>query len=98
MTTTETTRSYTLRLQSSIIEEMRKVAEEAGATLDQLINVAVAEKLAALRDVAYFERRAQGADRAAFRAFLENGGGNEPPSAGDELPEGWVSRRRAKQP
>lgn len=94
MTTTETTRTYTLRLQSAIVEEMRKVAEEEGATLDQLINVAVAEKLAALRDVAYFEQRAKGANREAFRAFLETGGGNEPPIVGDELPEGWVSRRR----
>jgi len=97
MTTTETTRSYTLRLQASIIEEMRKVAEAEGATLEQLINVAVAEKLAALRDFAYFEQRATGADREAFRVFLENGGGNEPPRAGDELPEGWVSRRRTTQ-
>lgn len=77
---------------------MRKVAEEEGATLDQLINVAVAEKLAALRDVSYFEQRAKGADREAFRVFLENGGGNEPLRAGDEIPEGWVSRRRTKQP
>jgi hypothetical protein len=53
MTNTETTNSYTFRLQSSIVEELRKVAEEQGKTLDQYANLAVAEKLAAVRDFAY---------------------------------------------
>jgi hypothetical protein len=93
MTPTETTRSYTFRLQSSIVEELRKVAEEQGTTLDQYVNSAVAEKLAAMRQLAYLEERAKRADRKAYRDFLNNGGGNEPPREGDELPEGWISRR-----
>ena len=93
MTTTSTTNDYTFRLPSSVVEELRKIAEEEGSTLDQLISLAIAEKLSALRDFAYFEQRAQRADRKAFRQILESGGGNEPPREGDELPEGWSSER-----
>jgi predicted DNA-binding protein len=53
----DTDKSYTLRLQSSILEELRKVADEQGTTLDQYVNVALAEKLAAMRDFAYSEAR-----------------------------------------
>ncbi len=38
-----------LRLQTSLLEEARRVAESEGVALNQLINVAVAEKLSALR-------------------------------------------------
>jgi predicted DNA-binding protein len=93
MTNTETTSNYTFRLQSSIVEGLRQVAEEQGTTLDQYVNSAVAEKLAAMRDLAYLEERAKGADMDAFTNFLENGGGNEPPREGDEIPQGWISRR-----
>jgi len=95
--TTTSTNDFTFRFQTSIMDEVRKLVEEEGTTLDQFINAAVAEKLAALRQFAYFEERAKGADREAFREFLENGGGNEPPREGDELPEGWMSRRQARQ-
>jgi predicted HicB family RNase H-like nuclease len=38
-----------LRLQESLLEEARRVAASEGVALNQLINVAVAEKLSALR-------------------------------------------------
>ena len=38
-----------LRLQASMMEELKKVVAEEGTTINQFINVAVAEKLAALR-------------------------------------------------
>ena len=41
--------SYALRLLASLKAEAEKVAAEEGTTLNQFINVAVAEKLAALR-------------------------------------------------
>ncbi len=77
--------NYALRLQSSIMEELKKVAEEEGTSINQFINVAVAEKLAVLRTVAYFKERAAHADMEAFRRFLESEGGTEPPRDGDEL-------------
>ena len=58
--------NYTLRLLASLKAEAKKVAEEEGATLNQFINVAVAEKLAALRTARYFQERAAHADLKAF--------------------------------
>ena len=84
-----TTSNYALRLQSSVMEELRKVAEQEGTTINQFINVAVAEKLAVLRTTEYFKERAGRADLEWFRQFLETGGGDEPPRKGDELPEGF---------
>jgi hypothetical protein len=47
-----------LRLQPSLLEEARRLAKEEGVALNQFINVAVAEKLSALRTGAYFRERA----------------------------------------
>jgi hypothetical protein len=41
--------NFALRLQPSLLEEARKLAEVEGVALKQLINVAVAEKVSALR-------------------------------------------------
>jgi len=41
--------NFALRLQPSLLDEARQVAEAEGVALNQLINVAVAEKLSALR-------------------------------------------------
>jgi predicted HicB family RNase H-like nuclease len=46
-----------LRLQSSLFEEARRVAEKEGVALNQFINVAVAEKLSALCTEEYFRER-----------------------------------------
>ena len=50
-----------LRLQPSLLDEARRIAESEGVALNQLINVAVAEKLSALRTDDYFRERAAGA-------------------------------------
>jgi hypothetical protein len=77
--------NYALRLQTSLLGELRAVVEEEGTTLNQFINVAVAEKLAALRTERYFRERAARADRADFLAVLEKAG-TEDVIKGDELP------------
>jgi hypothetical protein len=46
------------RLQPSLLDEARKAAQEEGVALNQLINVAVAEKLSAPRTERYFAERA----------------------------------------
>ena len=56
-------------------------------TINQFINVAVAEKTAALRTEADFRERAQRADLAEFARILAKAGG-EPPRPGDELNDG----------
>jgi hypothetical protein len=45
--------NFALRLQPSLREEARKLAEAEGVALNQLINVSVAEKLSALRTESY---------------------------------------------
>jgi len=53
-------------------------------TLNQFINVAVAEKLSALRTVAYFKERAARADIGRALELLERAG-DQPPREGDEI-------------
>ena len=77
--------NYALRLQTSIMDELRTVVEEEDTTLNQFINVAVAEKLAALRTERYFQERAACANRADFMAILERAG-TDAPIEGNELP------------
>jgi hypothetical protein len=59
------------------------VAKAEGTTLNQFINVAVAEKLSALRTVEYFRERAARGDVAEALALLDRAG-DEPPREGDE--------------
>ncbi len=80
------TSNYALRLLTSLKAEAEKVAAEEGTTLNQFINVAVAEKLAALRTAQYFQERAAQADLAAFDRLLARAG-DEPPRPGDEITE-----------
>ena len=41
--------NFVLRLQPALLEEVRRLAKAEGVAVNQLINVAVAEKLSALR-------------------------------------------------
>jgi hypothetical protein len=74
-----------LRLQASLLEEAKRVAEAEGVALNQLINVAVAEKLSALRTEDYFRQRASRGNVAKAKQILRRAGKNKPPVAGDEL-------------
>ncbi len=79
--------NFALRLQPSLLEEARKLADSEGVALNQLINVAVAEKLSALRTEAYFaERAARGNPKRALK-ILKRAGKGKPPIKGDELAE-----------
>ncbi|MEW6752248.1 MAG: toxin-antitoxin system HicB family antitoxin [Candidatus Latescibacterota bacterium] len=78
--------NFALRLQPALLEEARKAAEQEGVAVNQLINVAVAEKLSALRTEAYFLERARRADVAKAREILRRAGKGNPPLEGDELP------------
>ena len=73
-----------LRLQASILEEARRVSETEGVALNQFINVAVAEKLSALRTEEYFRERGERADVAKAKRLLKRAGRGNPPQPGDE--------------
>jgi hypothetical protein len=77
--------NFALRLQPSLLEEARKLAEAEGVALNQLINVAVAEKLSALRTESYFTERARRASVPKALRILKRAGVGNPPMKGDEL-------------
>lgn len=76
--------NYALRLLPSLKAAAERVASREGASLNQFINVAVAEKLSALETEAFFRARASEARREDFLDFLD-GAGDEPPGEGDEI-------------
>ena len=78
--------NFALRLQPALLEEVRKLASAEGVAVNQLINVAVAEKLSALRTEQYFAERAARGDVAAARRILGRAGVGRPPVRGDEMP------------
>lgn len=89
--------NFSLRLQASLLDEARKVAEQEGVAVNQLINVAVAEKLSALRTEAYFRERSSRADIGRAREVLTRAGKGNPPVPGDELPPARDGRKPADQ-
>jgi hypothetical protein len=80
--------NFALRLQPSLLNEARKLADSEGVALNQLINVAVAEKVSALRTEDYFLQRAERANPAKISQILKRIGKGNPPVEGDELPPG----------
>ncbi len=74
-----------LRLQPSLLEEARKVSETEGVALNQFINVAVAEKISALRTEDYFRERSTRASLTKAKRILKRAGKGNPPLPGDEI-------------
>lgn len=74
-----------LRLQTSLLEEARRVAKAEGVALNQFINVAVAEKLSAIRTDDYFRERAGRADVQKAKRILKRAGRGTTVAAGDEV-------------
>ena len=74
-----------MRLQASLLDEVRRVAETEGVALNQFINVAVAEKLSAIRTAEYFRERAERGNVAKAKRILKRAGRGNAPTPGDEL-------------
>lgn len=87
-------RYFALRIQASLMEEVRKAANAEGVTVNQLINVAVAEKVSILRTEEYFAERSARADLKKALEVLTRAGKGNPHLPGDELPAKIRRRRR----
>jgi antitoxin component of RelBE/YafQ-DinJ toxin-antitoxin module len=87
------TSNFSLRLQPTLMEEAKALAKKEGVALNQLINVALAEKLAVTRTREFFERYTRNADVAKALEILRRPRKGEPPREGDELPESWKDWR-----
>jgi len=76
--------NYALRLQPSLKQAAERLAAAEGTSLNQFINVAVAEKLSAMETEVFFRERAANGDRAAFLRFLDEAR-DEAPVEGDTI-------------
>jgi len=63
---------------------MRRVSEAEGVALNQFINVAVAEKLSAIKTEEYFRERAERGDAGIAKRILKRAGRGIPPAPADE--------------
>ena len=87
--------NFALRLQPSLMEEAKKVAKAEGIAVNQLINVAIAEKLSVLRAEEYFAERAARGNVTKARRILKRAGAGNAPVPGDELPVSPARRTRS---
>lgn len=62
--------TLSLRLPESLHKMARDLAQEEGVSLNQLIVVALAEKMSALATETYLEERAKRGDREKFLAVM----------------------------
>ena len=76
--------NYALRLQPSLRAAAERMAAAEGVSLNQFINVAVAEKLSAIQAATYFQGRSARARPSALVGWLD-GAGDEAPRASDEV-------------
>lgn len=84
--------NFALRLQPSLLDEARQAAEAEGVALNQLINVAVAEKLSTLRTEKYFAKRAGRTSMPRALDILRRAGAGNPPARGDKVRRGGKGR------
>jgi len=85
--------TLSLRLPESIHRRLKALAEREGISINQLINSAVAEKLAALMAEEYLQERAERGSRRKLRAVLAKVPDVEPEKK-DQMPSGVARRRR----
>ncbi len=89
--------NFALRVPPTLLAEARKAAESEGVALNQLITLALAEKVSAMRTEEYFEERSRRADPAKVRRILARVGKGNPPVEGDELPPKFLQRKTKKR-
>jgi hypothetical protein len=89
--------NYALRLQTWLKREAERLAKEEGTTLNQFINVAVAEKISVLRTADFFREHAKRGDVKKALEILARAGTDETPREGDEIPEQAPRRKSRKR-
>jgi hypothetical protein len=77
--------AISLRLPESLHNLARELAQEEGISMNQLITLALAEKVSALRTESYLAARAARGDRTKFEAAMAKVADVEPPDERDRL-------------
>lgn len=86
------TSKFPLRLMASIRKSAELFSAKEGVSLNQFINVAVAEKLAHLEHQEWLARRVRVTDASIAEALkILDKSGTRHPIPGDELPAGYKS-------
>jgi hypothetical protein len=86
--------TFALRVPPSLLAEARKAAESEGVALNQLITLALAEKVSAMRTEEYFGERARCANPSKVSGILSRVGKGNAPVEGDELPPDLVRKKK----
>lgn len=63
--------TLSVRLPDSVHRKLKAMARKEGVSMNQLVSLAVAEKLSSLLTVEYLEDRAKKASPEAFKKLLE---------------------------
>lgn len=88
--------TLSLRLPVSLHRNLRELAEREGVSINQIINSAVGEKVAALQTLDYLRERAKRGSRTAFDAVLAKVPDVEPPDY-DRLPDPHLQPVKARR-
>lgn len=88
--------NFALRLLPSLHKAAQRVAERENCSVNQLINIALAEKIAVL-DAEYWEQRKRRAAKNPPSRAWKHLPGKETPREGDELPETFKATNAPKR-
>lgn len=89
---------FPLRLMPSVRRVAEEFSQKDGVSLNQFINIAVAEKLAQLQHDEWLKSRPKPtAARVARALAILDQPPHNAPEPGDELPEGYVSIRNTRE-
>jgi hypothetical protein len=77
--------TISLRIPESLHKITRDLAKEEGVSMNQLITLALAEKVSALATETYLEERARRGDKAKFLAAMAKVADEEPVDEQDRL-------------
>jgi hypothetical protein len=87
--------AISLRFPNSLHKKLGDLARREGVSINQLVNSAVAEKMATLMTVDYLQERAERGTRKRFEAVLAKVP-NKEPEAFDRLPNKRLERTSRK--
>ena len=79
--------NVSLRLPPHLLERVRRLAEAERVSVNQLLTVAVAEKIARLDAETFYRAREGRSEPGAGWRALERMGQTSPPLPGDEIPK-----------
>ncbi len=79
--------NFALRLLPSLADELKQVTDDEGVSVNQFINIAVAEKLAVLKTADFFAERIKRANPDDMLAILEMAGTDEKEIECDDMIE-----------